>query len=223
MKNVRFARVLCAFAVLSGGGGLALAQEAPTDPLVALPTHADPQFSNGALAETASDDPVPGAEAASLDSTTPSEIGNAGQIVQARADMAEQFGVANLAPGDFLWADNIPATGQTRVVIRLTDQLAFVYRGDELVGISTVSTGKADHETPTGTFPILAKEKVHRSQKYDDAPMPYMQRLNQYGVALHGGHLPGYPASHGCIRLPMKFAARLFDLTSTGSAVIIEA
>ena len=53
--------------------------------------------------------------------------------------------------------------------------------------------------------------------------MPYMQRLNQYGVALHGGHLPGYPASHGCIRLPMKFAARLFDLTSTGSAVVIEA
>ena len=221
MNNVRFTRVLCAFSILSGASGLALAQEVPPDPLAALPTQGDQPVSDPSEMPIA--DPASGTDSVQVESTSPSEIGDAGQIEQARAEMSEQFGITDLAPGEFRWADNIAATGATKVVISLTDQLAFVYRGDELVGVSTVSTGKTDHETPTGTFPILAKEKVHRSQKYDDAPMPYMQRLNQYGVALHGGHLPGYPASHGCIRLPMKFAARLFDLTSTGSAVVIEA
>jgi len=220
MNNVRFARVLCAFSILSGASGLALAQEVSADPLAALLPPADHPWSEPS--ETPMAEPA-GTDSVQVESTTPSEIGNAGQIEQARAAMAEQFGVTDLAPGEFHWADTIPAQGATKVVISLTDQLAFVYRGDDLIGVSTVSTGKTDHETPTGTFPILAKEKVHRSQKYDDAPMPYMQRLNQYGVALHGGNLPGYPASHGCIRLPMKFAARLFDLTSTGSAVVIEA
>ena len=221
MNNVRFTRVLCAFSILSGASGLALAQEVPPDPLAALPTQGDQPVSDSSEMPIA--DPASGTDSVQVESISPSEIGNVGQIEQARAEMSEQFGITDLAPGEFRWAVNIAATGATRVVISLTDQLAFVYRGDELVGVSTVSTGKTDHETPTGTFPILAKEKVHRSQKYDDAPMPYMQRLNQYGVALHGGHLPGYPASHGCIRLPMKFAARLFDLTSTGSAVVIEA
>ena len=221
MNNVRFTRVLCAFSILSGASGLALAQEVSPDPLAALPTQGDQPISDPSEMPMA--DPASGTDSVQVESTSPSEIGDAGQIEQARAAMAEQFGITDLAPGEYRWADTIAATGTTKVVISLTDQLAFVYRGDELVGVSTVSTGKTDHETPTGTFPILAKEKVHRSQKYDDAPMPYMQRLNQYGVALHGGHLPGYPASHGCIRLPMKFAARLFDLTSTGSAVVIEA
>ena len=221
MNNVRFTRVLCAFSIMSGTIGLALAQEVSPDPLAALPTQGDQPISDPSEMPMA--DPASGTDSVQVESTSPSEIGDAGQIEQARAAMAEQFGITDLAPGEYRWADTIAATGTTKVVISLTDQLAFVYRGDELVGVSTVSTGKTDHETPTGTFPILAKEKVHRSQKYDDAPMPYMQRLNQYGVALHGGHLPGYPASHGCIRLPMKFAARLFDLTSTGSAVVIEA
>lgn len=146
-----------------------------------------------------------------------------GQSNQARAEMIDKFGIAELAPGQFRWADTIPTSGQTRIVISLTDQMGYVYRGDELVGATTVSSGKTDHETPTGVFPIIGKKKVHHSNTYDNAPMPFMQRLNNYGVALHGGNNPGYPASHGCIRLPMKFAARLFELTQTGSPVIIEA
>ncbi|MEO5640924.1 MAG: L,D-transpeptidase family protein, partial [Sphingomicrobium sp.] len=102
-------------------------------------------------------------------------------------------------------------------------QMGYVYRAGQLIGVTTVSSGKTDHETPTGVFPILDKKKVHHSKTYDNASMPYMQRLNNYGVALHGGNNPGYPASHGCVRLPMKFAARLFELTQTGSPVIIEA
>ena len=140
----------------------------------------------------------------------------------ALADMAELFGTSQLEPGDFRWANDLPTEGPTEVVISLSDQMAFVYRGGTLVGVTTVSSGKTNHETPTGVFPILLKKKDHKSSKYDDAPMPYMQRLNDYGVAIHGGALPGYPASHGCIRLPMKFAAKLFTLTQTGNEVTIE-
>ena len=150
------------------------------------------------------------------------------QVVEGRrtdaalAEMAELFGTVELEPGDFRWAGDMPTSGPTEVVISLSDQMAFVYRGGALVGVTTVSSGKTNHETPTGVFPILAKKKDHKSSKYDDAPMPYMQRLNQYGVAIHGGALPGYPASHGCIRLPMKFAAKLFTMTQTGNEVRIE-
>jgi lipoprotein-anchoring transpeptidase ErfK/SrfK len=146
-----------------------------------------------------------------------------GQSEQARSDMLEAFGMVDLAPGQYKWASDIPAAGPTKIVISLTDQMGYVYRAGQLVGVTTVSSGKTDHETPTGVFPILGKEKVHHSKTYDNASMPYMQRLNSYGVALHGGNNPGYAASHGCIRLPMKFAARLFTLTQTGSPVIIEA
>ena len=206
MNEARFTCILGAFTLLASVSTLSNAQDAPTDPLAAM-------VSEESLAEGAS------SWATDRAVTTASEA----DAAVARADMAEWFDIDALAPGQYRWARDIPATGPTKIIISLSDQLAFVYRGDELIGVSTVSSGKTDHETPTGTFPILAKERVHRSQKYDDAPMPYMQRLNQYGVALHGGHLPGYPASHGCIRLPMEFAAKLFNLTSTGSAVVIEA
>ena len=151
------------------------------------------------------------------------DYADAGQAGQARSDMLETFGITDLAAGQFRWADNIPSSGQTKIVISLTAQMGYVYRAGQLVGVTTVSSGSTDHETPTGVFPILGKEKVHHSNTYDNASMPFMQRLNNYGVALHGGNNPGYPASHGCVRLPMKFAARLFELTSTGSPVIIEA
>jgi hypothetical protein len=87
--------------------------------------------------------------------------------------------------------------------------------------VSTVSTGKKGHETPTGVFTILQKHREHKSTLYDDAPMPFMQRLTWDGVALHAGKLPGYPASHGCVRLPMEFAKRLFALTTYGITVIV--
>jgi len=105
----------------------------------------------------------------------------------------------------------------------LGDQLAFLYKGDTLVAVSTISSGKSEKPTPEGIFPILDKKKFHRSVKYDNAPMPFMQRLDKYGTALHGGHLPGYPASHGCIRLPGQFAAKLFSVTEVGTPVLIGA
>jgi hypothetical protein len=90
-----------------------------------------------------------------------------------------------------------------------------------MIGVTTVSTGTEGHETPTGIFTILQKELDHKSNLYDDAPMPFMQRLTWDGVAMHAGKLPGYPASHGCIRLPAEFAKLLYRTTSKGMTVII--
>ena len=140
----------------------------------------------------------------------------------ARADMYEAFGEKNLKPGQYLWRD-VAATGPSEVVISLTDQMAYLYRGNTLIAVSTISSGTAKNPTPTGIFPILEKKPMHRSRKYENAPMPFMQRIDSYGIALHAGHLPGYAASHGCIRLPAKFAARLYKTTSIGSRVLIGA
>jgi L,D-transpeptidase catalytic domain len=114
-----------------------------------------------------------------------------------------------------------PARGGVRVVISLPQQKAYVFRGGELFGTSPVSTGRRGHETPVGTFRILQKKVVHHSNIYDNAPMPFMQRLTTYGIALHAGHLPGYPASHGCIRFPRSFAKKLYEITNFGTTVTI--
>jgi lipoprotein-anchoring transpeptidase ErfK/SrfK len=114
-----------------------------------------------------------------------------------------------------------PGEGPVRIVVSLSEQKAFVYKAGALVAASRVSTGRRGHETPTGTFPILEKQVHHRSNKYSNAPMPFMQRLTPYGIALHAGHLPGYPASHGCIRLPWGFAKRLYGMTGSGTTVTI--
>ena len=140
---------------------------------------------------------------------------------QARIDMIAAFGDKQLKPGQYLWRDG--PSGEPRVVVSLSDQLAYLYRGDELAAVATISTGTETHPTPTGIFPILAKKTMHRSKKYDDAPMPHMQRLDSYGIAMHAGYNPGRPASHGCIRLPAKFAAKLFGVTEIGSTVYIGA
>jgi hypothetical protein len=87
-------------------------------------------------------------------------------------------------------------------VISLSDQLAYLYRGNALVAVSTVSSGKDEKPTPTGIFSVLDKKPFYRSKKYDNAPMPWMQRIDQYGVALHAGYNPGTPASHGCVPSP---------------------
>ncbi len=107
------------------------------------------------------------------------------------------------------------------IVVSLPLQQAYVFDDGELVASSPVSTGKKGYETPTGTFPILQKKVHHRSNKYDDAPMPYMQRLTWSGVALHAGRVPGYPASHGCIRFPKSFAKKLYDLTDFKTRVTV--
>lgn len=140
----------------------------------------------------------------------------------ARQDMIEAFGNKKLKPGQYLWRD-VPAKGAARVVVNLGDQLAFLYKGDTLVAVSTISSGKARKPTPTGIFPILEKKKFHRSIKYDNAPMPFMQRLDKWGRAFHAGVVPGYPASHGCIRLPAPMAKTLYSWTKIGDSVTIEA
>ena len=139
----------------------------------------------------------------------------------AMADMLATFDRADLKTGEYLWKRGSDSDQVTRVIVSLSDQLAFAYHDDELVGVSTISSGNEDKPTPTGIFPILDKQRLHRSIKYDNAPMPFMQRLDDYGIALHGGHLPGYPASHGCVRLPTKFAAKLFGATKVGTVVMI--
>jgi lipoprotein-anchoring transpeptidase ErfK/SrfK len=128
---------------------------------------------------------------------------------------------ATLTPGGYSWASDSAAAGPIAIVVSIPRQLAYVYRGEELVGVSTVSTGKEGHETPVGTFTILQKQEMHRSNLYDDAPMPWMQRLTWDGVALHAGRIPGYAASHGCVRLPTAFAKQLFTLTKVGATVTI--
>jgi hypothetical protein len=137
-------------------------------------------------------------------------------------DMVAEFGKRSLAPGQYVWAAAIPAAGDTRVVIDRLLQVAYVYRGDKLVGATTVSTAKKGHITPLGEWTILEKRPFYRSKKYGNAPMPWMQRIDEYGIALHGGGTPGYPESHGCIHLPNSFAQKLYGLTKVGSKVIIE-
>jgi lipoprotein-anchoring transpeptidase ErfK/SrfK len=145
-----------------------------------------------------------------------------GAASQAYQDMVSELGTRGLKPGQYLWATSIPQQGDTRIVLDLVTQMAYVYRGDKLVGATTISAAKRGKVTPLGYWSILEKRPFYRSKKYDNAPMPFMQRIDSYGIALHGGNNPGYPASHGCIRLPLKFAQKLYGLTKVGSKVVIE-
>ena len=126
-----------------------------------------------------------------------------------------------LKPGEYLWTPELAPQGPVVIVISLPEQQAYVYRNGVRIGVSTVSSGKKGYETPTGVFTILQKRKEHYSNLYDNAPMPYMQRLTWDGIALHGGNLPGYPASHGCVRLPQAFAEKLFGITRFGDSVVV--
>jgi hypothetical protein len=128
---------------------------------------------------------------------------------------------ARLSPGQFVWEPKAASTGPVFLVIDLTKQLVLLYRGGVPIAASTISSGSQGRETPIGLFTILQKEVVHRSRTYDDAPMPYMQRLTSKGVAMHAGNLPGYPASHGCVRLPKDFAKLLYGVTELGTPVMI--
>lgn len=150
---------------------------------------------------------------------------------QAAARSGEAVSVEKMRPGQFAWFDeqavrsdaafDPAAAGSVSMVVSLPEQKAYVYRDGLLIGISTVSTGAKGHETPVGEFTILEKKSFHRSNLYSDAPMPFMQRLTWDGIALHSGKLPGYPASHGCIRLPDAFAKKLFTLTARGGSVSV--
>jgi len=126
-----------------------------------------------------------------------------------------------LHPGEYAWTPGLAPAGPVLVVVSLPAQRAWVYRNGVRIGTSTVSTGRPGHETPAGIYSILQKRREHYSNLYDNAPMPFMQRLTWDGIALHAGHLPGYPASHGCIRLPLAFAERLFATTDADTTVVV--
>ncbi len=125
---------------------------------------------------------------------------------------------ATLTPNSFAWQDTGEA-GDIRIVVSIADQRAYVYRNSTLIAMSTVSTGREGKETPIGVYPILQKNKDHKSNLYNAAPMPYMQRLTWDGIAIHAGRNPGFPASHGCIRVPKAFAVKLFSVTQIGTTV----
>ena len=140
----------------------------------------------------------------------------------ARFDMEEAFGAKQPKAGQYLWRKG-SFDGEPRVVVSISDQLAYLYRGADLVAVAAISTGVDEHPTPTGIFSVKLKKPMHRSVKYDNAPMPFMQMIDDYGIALHAGHNPGRPASHGCIRLPSEFAKKLYGVTSVGATVMIGA
>ena len=147
---------------------------------------------------------------------------------------------------NYVWSP-LPDQPITHIVVNLGLQMVYVYQGDHLAGKSPTSTGKPGHETPTGLYPIIAKDINHKSNLYgytvdsqgnvvddnakagekqlppgvvyDAADMPYYMRIRDDGVGLHGGYLPGSPASHGCIRMPHAFAELLFSNVSIGVPV----
>jgi lipoprotein-anchoring transpeptidase ErfK/SrfK len=128
-----------------------------------------------------------------------------------------------LKAGDFAWTDSVEsAIDNAPVVIKinLKTQMAYVYRGDTMIGITNISSGRDGYETPTGRFKILGKEDNHWSKKYK-ADMPWTMWVTNDGVALHSGVTPGRTSSHGCIHLPDAFAKMLYQVTDRGAMVII--
>ena len=142
-----------------------------------------------------------------------------GALQSAQLKLAKQ--AEKLKPGEWVWAEKIAPAGPILVYVDLERQRATVYRNGVRIGVTTVSSGKDGYETPMGVFTILEKDEDHRSRTYDNAPMPYSLRLSWKGVALHAGNLPGFPASHGCVRLPMEFAKKLFAAMPMGGTVVI--
>ena len=126
----------------------------------------------------------------------------------------------DLAQGEFVWEPEASPSGPVVVLVSLNEQRAYVYRNGILIGYTNVSTGKPGHETPTGVFTILQKDKDHVSSIYK-AKMPYTERLTWSGICLHAGGLPGYPSSHGCIHLPLEFSKDLFEIEHLGATVVI--
>jgi len=126
-----------------------------------------------------------------------------------------------LKTGEYVWEPERAPDGPLLIVASTTEQVAYVYRNGIRIARSSVSTGRPGHRTPAGVFTILEKEVHHTSSIYKGAEMPYMERVTWGGIALHAGDLPGYPNSHGCVRLPLEFSKLLFGVTMKGATVII--
>ena len=165
---------------------------------------------------------MPAAPALASLETPEAKAEAADAAMMARLHMEEVFGPKLLKPGQYVWRKG-SFDGEPLVVVSLSDQRAYLYRGDALVAAAAISTGVDEHPTPKGIFQVMLKKPMHRSIKYDNAPMPFTQMFDKYGTALHAGHNPGFPASHGCIRLPAEFAKRLYGVTDLGATVMIGA
>lgn len=157
--------------------------------------------------------------AAMLVAFAPATLLAQGAAVSSPVELASR--AASLKPGQWVWAPQIAPAGPVLVYVDLSTQTADVYRNGVRIAVTTVSTGKPGHETPTGVFHILQKDPNHHSSKYNNAPMPFQERLTMDGIALHAGGLPGYPESHGCVHLPLEFSRLLFGITHLGGTVII--
>lgn len=142
---------------------------------------------------------------------------------QARVDMADAFGPKELKPGQYVWRDVPDGAGPERIIVSLSDQMAYVYRGDTLMAATTISSGRDSKPTPSGIFSVLNKMPFYRSKKYDNAAMPFAQFFEPHGIALHAGLVGDAPNSHGCVHLPMPFAKKLYSITDVGTPVIIGA
>ena len=147
--------------------------------------------------------------------------GSASAQAATHEDLSIEERASQLRSGQYVWEAEAASSGPLSVLIDLTRQTMLVYRGDTLIAASTISSGSKGRETPIGVFTVLQKEVMHRSRTYDDAPMPYMQRLTEKGVAMHAGNLPGYAASHGCFRLPTAFDKLLYGVTEVGTPVVV--
>jgi L,D-transpeptidase catalytic domain len=128
---------------------------------------------------------------------------------------------SQLRANEYTWHPETSPKGPVLVVISLPEQQAYVYRNGILIGRTTISSGRAGHRTPTGVFTVLEKQRRHYSNIYKGAAMPYMERLTWSGIALHGGKLPGYLDSHGCVRLPKEFSELLSGVTRVGTTVVV--
>jgi hypothetical protein len=125
-----------------------------------------------------------------------------------------------LKPGEYWWKPELSPSGPVMILVSIPEQTMHVYRNGILIGRSSVSSGSKGRSTPGGVFTILEKSERHYSKKYNNAPMPNMQRLTWTGIAMHSGNLPGYAASHGCSRLPFDFSQLLFSTTEKGGTVV---
>ena len=127
----------------------------------------------------------------------------------------------HLKPDQYIWNPEASSTGPVGIIVDLTNQMIYVYRGGKQMGRSAVSTGIKSHPTTPGTYTILTKNLTYHSEKYHEASMPFMERLTWGGMAIHGGNNPGNPSSHGCVHVPLDFARKLYGITKKGDTVLI--
>jgi lipoprotein-anchoring transpeptidase ErfK/SrfK len=158
------------------------------------------------------------AEAATFWSDSDPVVSGPGPSVpQRRQKVRSHVGKKTEAPGK----EAAKPQGPLVIAISINKQNMKVYDANGFFAETPISTGMAGHPTPTGVFSVIQKQKLHHSNIYSGAPMPFMQRITWSGIAIHAGVLPGYPASHGCIRMPMAFAVKMYGWTKMGARVVV--